>query len=278
MPIERRKLNAWDATVAVEDHTSSDGTAPVVVILHSEEGPQSAAALAAGLAHQNRVVLPTHPGFGGEPRVPGADRPRDLAYLYLDLLDHLDVNECAVVASSLGAWIGFEMAAMEPRRFRSIVAISPVGAKFGGRTDRTFGEVLVGPADQITQMLYHDATLDPWRERTGPDDAVLRLEQKESFMHYVWEPYLHDPALRRLLPRISPPVLIVAGMSDSMVSADYYQTFTAALPSAELVHVPAAGHYPEIEQPAMTTELAVQFVAKNDSDRLHTMAGRDGQQ
>src|SRR5260370_36982420 len=71
---------------------------------------------------------------------------------------------------------------------------------------------------------------------------------------------------------------MVGGRGDSMVSADYYQTFTAALPSAELVHVPAAGHYPEIEQPAMTTELAVQFVAKNDSDRLHTMAGRDGRQ
>src|SRR5258708_30106318 len=125
VPIERRKLNAWDATVAVEDHTSSDGTAPVVVILHSEEGPQSAAALTAGLARQNRVVLPSHPGFGGEPRVPGADRPRDLAYLYLDLLDHLNVDGCSVVASSLGAWIGFEMAAMEPRRFPAHLSLSP---------------------------------------------------------------------------------------------------------------------------------------------------------
>ena len=278
MPIERRKLNAWDATVAVEDHGSADGTASTVMVLHSEEGPQSAAALTAGLTHENRVVLPSHPGFGGEPRVPGVDRPRDLAYIYLDLLDQLEVDECAIVASSLGAWIGFEMAAMEPRRFRSIVAISPVGVKFAGRTDRTFGEVLVGSADQITQMLYHDAALDPWRERTGPDDVVLRMEQKESFMHYVWEPYLHDPALRRLLPRISPPVLIVVGESDRFVTEDYYPAFTAALPSAELVQVAAAGHYPEIEQPATTAEFAAQFVAKNDSDRVHTRTRRDSQQ
>jgi pimeloyl-ACP methyl ester carboxylesterase len=277
VPLERQKLNAWHATLAVEQRGPTEGAASTVMVLHSEEGPESVTPIVAGLAEHSRVVVPHHPGFGGEARVPGADRPRDLAYLYLDLLDRLEVDECAIVASSLGAWIGLEMAAMHPRRFRSLVLVSPVGVKFAGRMERTFGELLVGPPGSIAEMLYHDLAHDPWRDRTDPEDVVRRMEQRESFMHYVWEPYLHDPNLRQLLPRINPPVLIVAGTSDAAVTEGYYETFAGALSAAEVVRVDEAGHYPEIEQPARTTELAVQFIAKY-WDQAHGLTRRDGNQ
>jgi pimeloyl-ACP methyl ester carboxylesterase len=149
--------------------------------------------------------------------------------------------------------------------------------KFAGRMDRTFAELLVGPPGSIAELLYHDPADDPWRGRSDPDDVVRRMEYKESFMHYVWEPYLHDPNLRQLLPRISPPVLIVAGTSDTAVTEGYYDAFARALPAAELVRVDEAGHYPEIEQPTRTTELAVQFVAKY-WDQGSGLIRRDGTQ
>jgi pimeloyl-ACP methyl ester carboxylesterase len=259
---DRRVLGAWGASLRVQER-DPDGAGPVVLVLHGEEGPEAAAEFAAGLATGGRVVMPYHPGFGGEERVAGADRPGDLAYLYLELLDQLGVGECAVVGCSLGAWVGLEMAAMAPSRFSCLAAVSPVGVKFAGRMDRTFAEVLVADPDQITGILYHDASRDPRHDRSEPQDRVRRAEHREAFAHYVWEPYLHNPKLRNLLARLTLPVLLVTGASDRLVTPDYYEAFAVALPDADLESIPEAGHYPEIEQADQAIGCVLQFLARH---------------
>lgn len=276
MATERRSVDPWQATLVTAEHGNADSAAAVLV-LHSEEGPDSVSALCGGLAEDSYVVAPCHPGFGGEPRVRGAERPRDLAYLYLDLLDQLSLDACALVGSSLGAWIALEMAAMQPQRFGCLVAIGPVGLRFGGPTEQTYAELLVASADALRQLLYDDPARDPRITRTTPEDTARAMRDKESFTHYVWEPYLHEPTLRQLLPRVRMPALILAGSGDGVVAADHYTTLAAELPAAELVRVEHAGHYPEIEQPTRTTELAGQFIAKHRGDRSRTIGGRDGQ-
>ena len=278
MAISRRKVSAWDATLAVDEQGPADDAAPAVLVLHSEEGPLTAGALAAGLAQENRVLLPYHPGFGGQSRVTGADRPRDLAYLYLDLLDTVGMTECVAVGTSLGAWIALEMAAMEPRRFAALVTISPVGLKFGGYLDRTFREVLVDDPARITEALYHDVTSEPWHDRKELDDIVARAEHRESFMHYVWEPYLHNPGLLSLLPRVTPPTLVLSGSHDQLVAPDYFPALAAALPNAATETVEDAGHYPDIEQPAQTLEYIRKFLSGPNQGLASHGHGRDVQQ
>jgi pimeloyl-ACP methyl ester carboxylesterase len=267
---DRRKLRAWGAEVVVGD-TGGDG-APPIVVLHGEEGPASIQALVDLLPSSRRVLTLAHPGFDGRGRVPGVDRPHQLAYLYLDLLDDLGITECALVGASLGAWVALEAAVMEPRRFTSVAVISPVGAKFNGITDRSFAEVLVAAPETIRDTLYADPALDPWQGRDTPDDKVRRAEFRESFMHYVWEPYLHNPTLPALLPRISAPVLVVAGDEDGLVGPGYYEALVERLPDGRLEQVSGAGHYPEIEKPGETAELILKFSVDGAAAPL----GKDG--
>jgi pimeloyl-ACP methyl ester carboxylesterase len=259
----RQRVNPWNAMLTLDDR-GQPGNGAAVLLLHSEEGPQAAQYLAAGLAQERRVVMPHHPGFDRESRVPGVDRPQELAYLYMDLLDQIGVPECAVVGTSFGAWIGLEMAAMAPARFTSLAAISPVGVKFSGPLDRTFAEVLIGSAEQIRASLYHDPSLDPWNGMTDPDDVVRRAEYRESFLHYAWEPYLYNPKLVHLLPRITAPSLVVIGKNDRFVNPEYYPAFAKLLPASELEIVGDAGHFPDIEQPSRTLESIQRFLAKFD--------------
>jgi pimeloyl-ACP methyl ester carboxylesterase len=244
--VTRHKTSAWSATVTVEESGLAD--AAPLLLLHGEEGPGAAAGLARRLAGRWRVIAPRHPGFDGEARVPGVDRPVDLAYLYLDLLDRLGISECAVVGTSLGAWIGLEMAAMHPSRFSALAVIGPIGVKFGDRLESTFAEVLVAAPDAIRSTLYHDAVLDPWDSRTEPEDKLARAQQREAFLHYSWEPYLFEPRLLPLLPRIDIPVLVVNGANDGLADPQYYATLAKTLPDARLDTVADAGHFPEIEQ------------------------------
>jgi pimeloyl-ACP methyl ester carboxylesterase len=256
----RTAINAWNATLTL-DVQGQNGDQPAVLVLHSEEGPHSAQFLADGLAAHARVIAPHHPGFDRQDRILGVDRPQDIAYLYLDLLDQLGLAECALVGSSLGAWIALEMAAMDPTRFSALVAVSPLGVKFGGRLDRTFAEVLIDAPDRIRNALYLDSTRDPWIGSVDPDEVMQRAEQRESFLHYAWEPYMHNPKLLNLLPRITPPALILIGDTDRFVDAEYYPAFAKSLPNADLETVAEAGHFPDVEQPFRTLDCVQRFLA-----------------
>ena len=272
MDAERRTLRAWSAEVVVADHgtpTAATGETPPVVLLHGEEGPAAAAGLVEGLRGTHRVIAVTHPGFDRRARIPGVDRPRHLAYLYLDLLDELGLQRCALVGTSLGAWVALEMAVMQPRRFATVTAIGPLGIKVNGPAERSFAEIVVEAPDRIREILYTDPAQDPWRDRSEPDDVVERAEFRESFMHYGWEPYLHDPSLPALLARVSCPVLVVTGDEDRLTPPGYAEALLARVRDGRWERVAGAGHYPEIERPEETVELIRKFsVLDADGDAV----------
>jgi pimeloyl-ACP methyl ester carboxylesterase len=257
----------WGATLRFENLGPKD--AQHVLVLHSEEGPRTAGPICEELARDVRVLAPVLPGFGGEPRVAGVDRPHHLAYLNLALLDGLGIDRCAIVGTSLGAWVALEMASMDPRRFSSLVLVSPVGVKFAGPLDRTFDEILVDAPARIADRLYQRVSADPWADAGDPAAAVEHAEQREAFLHYVWEPYLHNPDLRQLLGRIRQPALVIQGEQDRLVSPSYFRALTSELIGAEHRVIRAAGHYPDIEQTAETLGLVQQFLLDDRAQPGH---------
>src|SRR5580704_19306228 len=76
------------------------------LLLHGGAGPQSVEGFAELLAAQGRVIVPTHPGFGGTARPEGLDSMRSLARVYAGLLDELGLRGVTVVGNSIGGRIG----------------------------------------------------------------------------------------------------------------------------------------------------------------------------
>src|ERR1700733_15440136 len=76
------------------------------LVLHGGAGPQSVDGFADLLAAAEpaRVIVPTHPGFGGTPRPAGLDTMRSLAQVYVGLLDELGLTGVTVVGNSIGGW------------------------------------------------------------------------------------------------------------------------------------------------------------------------------
>jgi pimeloyl-ACP methyl ester carboxylesterase len=62
------------------------------------------------------------------------------------------------------------------------------------------------------------------------------------------------------------PTLLVWGASDGLCPPDYGRDFQAAIPSAELVTVPEAGHMVPTERPRQLVELIERFVGSGDPD------------
>jgi pimeloyl-ACP methyl ester carboxylesterase len=83
------------------------------------------------------------------------------------------------------------------------------------------------------------------------EDAELLtlIRNREAAARLAWKPFMHNPALRRWLHRITVPTLVLWGESDRIVRPDYGRAFQQAIPGAEFQLIPAAGHYPYLEQP-----------------------------
>ena len=78
------------------------GTGRPLFLLHGGDGPQGLVPLLTRLAERFDVSAPTHPGSAGTAIPEHLDTLEDLVYLYLDLLDVLDLHD--VILSGCRPW------------------------------------------------------------------------------------------------------------------------------------------------------------------------------
>src|SRR5262245_40486980 len=92
---ERGAMQAGVQTIAlpgIDLRVVRRGTGVPLLLLHGGDGPQGHLPFLQRLTEQFDVIAPTHPGFASSPIPEHFDALEDLVYLYLDLLDALDVR------------------------------------------------------------------------------------------------------------------------------------------------------------------------------------------
>ncbi|MFG2309080.1 alpha/beta fold hydrolase [Streptomyces sp. NPDC048566] len=226
---------------------------PLALVLHGGGGPGTVQGVAAHLAvrHGMRAVVPTHPGWSGTPRPDRFTRIDDLALAYLRLLGEEEGREVLVVGSSLGGWIGAEMAVRDDgARIRSLVLIDAVGVAVPGEPVR---DVLGLRPDELAAYSFHDPARFAVDPGTLTEDRIAARRADMATMRVLaGEPYMHDPTLLDRLDRVSIPTLVLWGESDRVVTPAYGRAYAAAFARARFETIPEAGHLPQIERPAET--------------------------
>lgn len=223
---------------------------PPVLFLHGFEGPRLEQDYIEGLAREREVVAPIHPGYGVGERPVWVDSVSDLALLYLEFLEQHDLRDVVLVGPSLGGWIAAEMAVWRPERIGALILVDALGIRIGDTTDRDIADVYALDHEGRRELLYHDVTkAGPALDELSLEELELAMRGEDAMAFYTWEPYMCNPKLRRRLGTIQIPTLVVWGEEDGLVSTEYGRAYAEAIPGAELVTIPAAGHYPAVEQP-----------------------------
>jgi pimeloyl-ACP methyl ester carboxylesterase len=237
------------------------GEGPPLLFLHGLDGPTPGAAFLSLLASHFRLIVPTHPGFSGTPVPDAIDRIDDLAYLYLELLDALRLDGVMLAGASLGGWIAAELAVKCNHRLAGLVLVDSVGIKPGDRETRDIPDMFAMSLATFAELTHHDQSRLPDFSAMS-DEALGEISQnREAAALYLWEPYMHDPKLLGRLHRVGVPALLLRGESDRFVSATYTDAFRAAIPNAQLITIPQAGHSPHLEQPAAFAGHVLSFAA-----------------
>lgn len=241
-----------DVTLDVQ----SVGTGPTVLLLHGVEGREADESFVAALAENFHVLAPSHPGFGLSPRPEWCDSVDDLAYLYLEWLKKLDVRDVIVVGLQFGGWIAAEMAVRDTSRLGKLVLVDPLGIKVGGREDRDIADIYAISRTDLDSRLFADPANGPGDLTKAPRADVMHIARNEEALAlYAWEPYLHNPRLRRWLSRIDVPTLLTWGDRDGIASVDYGRAYADSIPGARFEIVDHAGHRAQIEQPLALAKL-----------------------
>jgi len=239
--------NGLEVTIDELGNTAASPGAGVL-LLHGGAGPRSVAGLAAALSEHAYVVTPVHPGFEGTPRVAWLDSAADLADAYLDLLEELGLDEVMVIGNSIGGWIAAEMALRDiGGRVRSMVLLNANGIRPDNAAQVT--DIRGLPPQAIGRLSFHNPALRPDPAAMTEEQRAAMAANQQALALYAGADFMFAPKLRRRLHRVTVPVLVVWGMEDGIVSADYGRAYAAAFANGRFQAVAGAGHFPQIEQP-----------------------------
>jgi pimeloyl-ACP methyl ester carboxylesterase len=245
----------------VQVSVTDRGAGRAFLLLHGGAGPQSVTGFADQLAQTRdaRVLVPTHPGFSGTPRPERLRTIRRLAAVYVQLLDELGLRDVTVVGNSIGGWIAAEMALLGSPRVSGAIIVNGVGIEVPGHPVADFFNLTF---PQVVKLSYHDP------DRVAVDPAALppaaRAEMaanRAALAVYAGEPSMADPGLRARLADITVPTLVLWGEADRIADPDYGRAYAAAIPSARFHLLPATGHLPQIETPALLINELWNFAA-----------------
>jgi pimeloyl-ACP methyl ester carboxylesterase len=238
----------------VELTVDERGEGEPFLVLHGGAGPQTAARFSELLAERghNRVLTPTHPGFGGTPRPDGLVSVAGLALLYRALLDDLQLSDVTLIGNSIGGWVAAELALLRFSRVTNLVLLDAVGIEVDGHSVADVSKLTV---PQIMDLSFHDPA--PFRvDPASLSDAqrAIMAGNGATIAVYAGTPPMTDPTLLGRLGGITMPTLVLWGGNDQIVDADYGRAYAAAIPSARFQLLAATGHMPQLETPDLVLQ------------------------
>jgi pimeloyl-ACP methyl ester carboxylesterase len=236
------------------------GEGAPLLLLHGMDGVEGCARLIDLLARDFSVYAPSHPGFGASELPRAFSTIDDLAYFYLDLLEHFELRDVTVVGFSLGGWIAAEMLVKDASRVARLVLGAPLGLRTAERRGTQVADLfMLDPKEMDATMQVTPAAQKP-NLATLPEPMLERIARNaEAVCLFGWSPYLYNPKLHLRLHRIKVPTVLLWGEDDRFAPLGYAQSFTARLTEARLETLAACGHRIYVDCPEVAAAKIVNF-------------------
>ncbi|MFZ1988878.1 MAG: alpha/beta hydrolase [Alphaproteobacteria bacterium] len=222
------------------------GSGAPLVWVHGLPGLSIGEPLLTELEKDYTVIAPMMPGRRDLDELEEMRDIRDVALYYDSLLDQLNIEGATLVGHSFGGMLAGEMAALAPKRYKSLTLISPIGL---WNDAAPVTDIFARPYAEIDSLLWKGAANPPPPKAANDESIDAMVEMINglgSMAKFIWP--LPDKGLRRRLYRLSMPTLIVFGASDAVVPVSYADEFAMAIPDAQKL-VLKGSHMLPFEQP-----------------------------
>jgi pimeloyl-ACP methyl ester carboxylesterase len=222
------------------------GQGEPLLFLHGAAGAGRWLPFMETLSESYDVIVPEHPGFGGSDTPDWLDNVGDLAFFYLDFIDHLGLEKVHLVGTSIGGWIAAELATRCSDKLESLTLVAPAGIHVKGVKK---ADMFLMSPEELAQNLFHDQELAKHAPQpANEEELILVLKNRLTTAKLGWSPRFYNPHLRKWLHRIRVPTKIVWGDHDKILPAEYGPAYRDLIPGSSLEVLPACGHLPHVEK------------------------------
>lgn len=259
MRLEHRTVEALGHTITYQ----TAGAGEPVVLVHGLAGSTRWWRYnVPALAEQYAVYLVNLPGFGSFRRRGPRFALAEAAGWLAAWTDAAGVGPCHLVGHSMGGFLAVRLAAGWPGLVRRLVLVAPALIGSGGPLLRYLPPlVLAGLRARPTFLPV--LALDTLR--AGPR-TILRAARD-----------LLSEDARADLDAVRAPTLLVWGLRDPLVPPSLGELLRAALPAAEFLALPRAGHVPQFDQPEAFNAAVLAFLnGVQEPDALASPVAQDG--
>jgi pimeloyl-ACP methyl ester carboxylesterase len=223
------------------------------------DGVESCGKIIDLLAREFTVYAPSHPGFGASQLPRDFSTVDDLAYFYLDWLEHFDLRDVTVAGFSLGGWLAAEILVKNSTRVAKLVLGAPLGLRTAERRTNRVTDLFMLDPKQVDATLQVSAPASV-NLAALPEPTLERIARNaEAVSLFGWSPYLYNPKLHLRLHRINVPTLVLWGENDRFAPLDYAKTFAARLQNGRLETLANCGHRIYVDRPDAAASAIVKF-------------------
>jgi len=230
------------------------GAGQQLVFLHGAGGLEMDGNFLNALQEKFHVYAPLLPGYGDSEECPELRDMLDFTLHTWDVVDALGVRDPILIGFSMGGMIAAEMAAVAPHDVSRLALIAPVGLWLD---EHPIPDLFSAMPFELPKYLFHDEAAGAKAFGTNLDLTdpaflqafLVRNARQLGAAGKILFP-IPERGLRERLYRIRAKTLLIWGQSDRLVPPAYAQAFQAALPQANLVMIPEAGHMVAFEKTA----------------------------
>jgi pimeloyl-ACP methyl ester carboxylesterase len=199
---------------------------------------------------ESRIILPDLRGFGLSDAPQGVYTMQQMADDLLGLMDALGLEKAVLAGHSMGGYAALAFARAYPQRLAGFALICSHAAadtpeQRANRYAQAEEVLRIGPkplADRMTPQLSAD-------HQYHAEVYRIILRNKPAGLAGALQGMAERGDSTDLLPSIAVPSLVVAGQDDPFIPAERARALAGALPNAELLELPGAGHLAMMEKP-----------------------------
>jgi pimeloyl-ACP methyl ester carboxylesterase len=253
------------------------GAVPVVLVHGSWDSHHVWDLVVPPLAEMFRILTYDRRGHSQSERPAGQASVREDIADLAALLKHLDLAPAWIVGNSFGASIALRLASEHRELFRGLIAhepplfsllgtdlgMAPLLADVRSKSKAVVKRIASGDHSGATEQFVETIALGPGTWATMPTDVQqVMIENAPTFLDEANDP----EALAFELQWISTfpkPVLLTLGDRSPPTFAPVIAKLSGALPRAEIVTLPGAGHIPHATHPDAYVAAIIEFTRKH---------------
>lgn len=271
--IEQRRAETSEGVAIAYEYRAETGDEPPVLALHGVLVGTS------NWVHQTlrmaeaRWIVPSLPGHGESDEVGESVSIEQAATDMLAVLDSENVDKAVVIGNSLGATVGLALGLLHPERCLGLMLVEPSIPSLVSEEAR---ERLIKEAAETRELLASgdiDHALgefvkprlgDDWKSKIGRRRLEEWRKNIQSAPAWLDAVVAFDPGPGPLAA-LEPPTMILHGANTREFYLELTRACADALPDAELVAVPDAGHGAPVDNPDAFNEMLMQFIQRVDT-------------